>query len=60
MPIELVRNDLKYYLCAEVQPQKMKELMKGVIDSWKNELDVTIFLLSDKFNFSGLNLNNLI
>ena len=60
MPIELVRNDLKYYLCAEVQPQKMKELMKGVIDSWKNELDVTIFLLSDKFNFSGLNLKNFI
>ena len=40
MPIELVRNDLKYYLCTEVKPQKMKELMKGVIDSWKNELDV--------------------
>ena len=40
MPIELVWNDLKYYLCTEVQPQKMKELMKGVIDSWKNELDL--------------------
>ena len=39
MPIELVRNDLKYYLCTEVQPQKMK----GVIDSWKNELDVAYF-----------------
>ena len=43
MFIELVRSDLKYYLCTEVQPQIMKELMKGVTDSWKNELDLAYF-----------------
>ena len=44
MSIELVRSDLKYYLCTEVQPQIMKELMKGVTDSWKNELVLLILM----------------
>jgi hypothetical protein len=34
-PIEWVWNDLKYFLCTEIQPQNLKELVNGVKFFWK-------------------------
>ena len=31
---------MKYYLFTEIQPQTVKELIKGLKDSWKNEMDM--------------------
>ena len=39
MPIELVWNDLKYFLCTEVQPQNEMDLINGVKKIWQDKVD---------------------
>ena len=39
MPIELVWNDLKYFLCIEVQPQNEMDLINGVKKFWQDKVD---------------------
>ena len=39
MPIELVWNDLKYFLCTEVQPQNEMDLINGVKKFWQDKVD---------------------
>ena len=36
-PIEMVWNDLKYYLCTEVQPTTKDELVNGIQTFWSNK-----------------------
>ena len=40
-PIEWVWNDLKYFLCTEIQPQNLKELVNGVKFFWKTKVNVS-------------------
>ena len=39
-PIELVWNDLKYFLCTEIHPQNKNELINGILYFWRNKVDV--------------------
>ena len=38
MPIELVWNDLKYFLCTVIKPQTQFDLIKGVRTFWKTKV----------------------
>jgi len=36
-PVEMVWNDLKYYLCTEVQSKTKNELINGITTFWNNK-----------------------
>ena len=40
MPIKLVWNDLKYFLCTVIHPHTLEELIYGVKFFWKKNVDV--------------------
>ena len=40
MPIELVWNNLKYFLCTVIQPHTLEELIYGVKIFWKKNVDL--------------------
>jgi hypothetical protein len=40
MPIELVRNDHKYFICTEWKPSILAELITGIANFWINQVTI--------------------